>query len=730
MFDPYHKWLGIPREEQPPNHYRLLGLSLFESDPEVIDAAANRQMAYLQVCATGTQALLSQRLLNEVAAARLCLLNPEKKAAYDARLRRKQSVTKEASAPPSPVSEQVPAPSVRRITPDDGYSVLEGIDEEAEVYEFLPIPAKPRRRRSEARKRSILPYTVSILLLLGAVLVFQGRFFNIPPGEIETMEAGPDGNRRGNNQIEGGIANAKVDEVEATREEASRSHARLETLTTMEDGPPGETRQLTGHGWGVLCVAFTPDGKYAVTGSRDRTIRVWDHKSGEEVRRFKGHELGVWGIAITKDQRCLASCSPDSTIRLWDFETGKELRILRGHTKGVRSVLFSRDEMTLISSSSHSEDPTTRLWDAKSGNERRSIFVSGPLALSPDGESILIGSLHSLRIWDQSLWFERWGYGPFQGGITAVAFSPDGKYFASSGGDDYDYSIRLWEASTHNQRRRFVGHENLVNCIAFSPDGKLLLSCSGRNMEPSTDMTIRLWDVESGKEVHRFTGHTQPVKSVVFSPDGKLALSGSEDRTARVWRLPDPTRTDRTADDADVDRHAATASRDPVLQYEHYMMDFDGSNDLARFKVKGEGKGRRSVSSGNLVVESGDSDEYRLIYKEKFSGIESIMILGGLARGKDFRFGMGPILGILNWEIKPENHIRNGNVLTVVTPPALLLGKTHRIELKQQGETVLLEIDKKTIYRTRATLSGEFWLSSAFGGAIFIDQIIIRGNRK
>ena len=90
-FDPYHKWLGIPPQEQPPNHYRLLALGLFESDPEVIDAAANRQMAYLQQRATGERAAISQKLLNELSAARLCLLNREKKAAYDAELKSKSA---------------------------------------------------------------------------------------------------------------------------------------------------------------------------------------------------------------------------------------------------------------------------------------------------------------------------------------------------------------------------------------------------------------------------------------------------------------------------------------------------------------------------------------------------------------------------------------------------------------------------------------------------------------
>ena len=87
MFDPYHKWLGIPPKDQPPHHYRLLAIDLFESDADVIDAAANRQMAYIQQRAMGEHQGDSQRLLNELSAARLCLLNPQKKRAYDAKLR-------------------------------------------------------------------------------------------------------------------------------------------------------------------------------------------------------------------------------------------------------------------------------------------------------------------------------------------------------------------------------------------------------------------------------------------------------------------------------------------------------------------------------------------------------------------------------------------------------------------------------------------------------------------
>jgi hypothetical protein len=116
-FDPYYKWLGIPPKQQPPNHYRLLGLDLFESDADVIDAAAARQAAYLQGCATGPHLALSQRLLNEIAAARLCLLDPTRRKAYDDDLREQAAAAQEretAALLMTPVKMKAPEAKVFR----------------------------------------------------------------------------------------------------------------------------------------------------------------------------------------------------------------------------------------------------------------------------------------------------------------------------------------------------------------------------------------------------------------------------------------------------------------------------------------------------------------------------------------------------------------------------------------------------------------------------------------
>lgn len=101
-FDPYHKWLGILPKDQPPHHYRLLGIELFEDDLEVIERAADRQLSFLKKYQAGSQAAACAKLLNEISKARLCLLKPAAKAAYDAELRSElESQTDDESSEPA-----------------------------------------------------------------------------------------------------------------------------------------------------------------------------------------------------------------------------------------------------------------------------------------------------------------------------------------------------------------------------------------------------------------------------------------------------------------------------------------------------------------------------------------------------------------------------------------------------------------------------------------------------
>ncbi len=126
-FDPYYKWLGIPPNEQPPNHYRLLGLSLFETNSDAIDNAADRQMAHLRTFQAGPEGAHSQRLLNEIAAARLTLLDPSRRWAYDDALRSQLAprpmVVEVPVSAPAFVPQPAPMPMMPPISAEPGVQV-------------------------------------------------------------------------------------------------------------------------------------------------------------------------------------------------------------------------------------------------------------------------------------------------------------------------------------------------------------------------------------------------------------------------------------------------------------------------------------------------------------------------------------------------------------------------------------------------------------------------------
>ena len=155
-FDPYHVWLGIPPEDQPPNHYRLLGIRPFESNPDVIDNTADQRMTHLRTFQTGKNGKLSQKLLNEVAAARFCLLGEKTKREYDEKLRatlatassgvRARMQEPQAAAAVSAASSSRPGPSqIPSSVPASRF---------ASPAQPRVLPYHPRRRSRHPRRCS------------------------------------------------------------------------------------------------------------------------------------------------------------------------------------------------------------------------------------------------------------------------------------------------------------------------------------------------------------------------------------------------------------------------------------------------------------------------------------------------------------------------------------------------------------------------------------------------
>ncbi len=160
-FDPYHKWLGIAPKDQPPNLYRLLGIEIFEPDADVIDTAADKQMTYLHGCSTGEYAPLAERLLNEIATARLCLLNPAKKSAYDSTLRTSLPASSKGTDPAAPSYTQLSSPS----NPQSSHREVITLS----VSQEKNSPSARRRRRGKSGLFEIAKTVVASIVVLGTV---------------------------------------------------------------------------------------------------------------------------------------------------------------------------------------------------------------------------------------------------------------------------------------------------------------------------------------------------------------------------------------------------------------------------------------------------------------------------------------------------------------------------------------------------------------------------------
>src|SRR3990167_3848437 len=217
--------------------------------------------------------------------------------------------------------------------------------------------------------------------------------------------------------------------------------------------------RLSGHSLAVMCAAFSPDGKTIVTGSRDRTIRVWCARSGYILLtlRYSHH---VNSIAFSPDSKTIVAGLFDGTISVRDANSGDILLTLQ-HSDRVNCVAFSPDGKTIVTGSG---DRTTKVWDAKSGATLLTLFPS-PQA-------------------------------------NCVAFSPDGKTIVTGSGDYGETrsecpAVNVWDAKS-GAILLTLQHSRWRKCVAFSPDGKIIVT-------GSDDRNAKLWNAITGKLIYTIT---------------------------------------------------------------------------------------------------------------------------------------------------------------------------------------------------------------------------------
>ncbi len=422
--------------------------------------------------------------------------------------------------------------------------------------------------------------------------------------------------------------------------EANRtSNPSLEAQRTLAEAvyTPGTRRIFQGHNNWIWSVAYSPDGRTALSGGLDHVLFLWDMETGEEIRRFTGHEDQVLAVAYSPDGSTALSGSQDYTLILWDLDTGDQIRRFEGHSDTVTSVVFSADGQTALSGS---YDDTLILWDVETGELIRR-FVGHTdnvlsVALSASGFTALSASADdTVILWNVSAGTPLLQMAGHTSDVYTVAYTPD-ELGALSGSDDHD--LIFWSFESGQPVRKFVGHSARVTDVDFSPDGGLILSSA-------EDNTIILWNFETGGVVRQFAGLDGPIYSVDFAPDGRQFIAGGWDTNMRLYDLSNSAEIQRFTE------HTA-----PVYWVEYSP---DGTQALSASEdhavilwdlATGEAL-RRFEGHTGLVNSAAFSADGRTI----LSGSEDLsMILWDVESGEEIRRFEGHSLGIMVVKFAPD----------------------------------------------------------------------------
>ena len=312
-------------------------------------------------------------------------------------------------------------------------------------------------------------------------------------------------------------------------------HPLIEKFREMIQGQP-PVREGDNH---VLVLEFSSDGTKLASGSKDKTVRLWDTTTGEELAILRKHTGWTNVLAFSPNGKRLASGSIDKTVHLWDTNTGKLITTLNGHINSITALSFSPDGGTLASGSA---DGTIRFWNTETGD------------------------LLPLNIMEHTQW------------VKAVSFVKDSSTLASVA---FNGVITFWDLRTSQKTDvQMAGHRDFLPALAFSSDGTKLASVSAKATmffdessaisTWSADHLVRLTDVTTGRElatVNETNAGVNPGASMAFSPDKKTVAFGEQGKI-HLWN----TETGTSLDIPLVDKHNADGNNVLALPRDVMML--------------------------------------------------------------------------------------------------------------------------------------------------------------
>lgn len=327
-----------------------------------------------------------------------------------------------------------------------------------------------------------------------------------------------------------------------------------------------------GHNGGINCIATNNAGNIVVSGSYDRTLRVWKLENEECLFELEGHTGAIKAVAVNSNKKLVISGSDDRTLRLWDYEKGLFLRDFIGHTGTISSVAISSDGETIFSGSN---DNTIRIWNIEktdrvyvfnkhkyritsiSLDEERSIAVSGDangsvyiwnynensvISHIKFSSSRIIGAflIHDKKhviIGTSDGHIQTWGYSGehckcinevshlIRGKFTCMKISEDEKYVILG---TYHWNAYLLDINTGHCKQIYGRHTDRISEVLISQNDNHLISASW-------DKTIRIWNMKTGECMRTLGMQTNCVATISMSADGHYVAIGFRNGAVSIW---------------------------------------------------------------------------------------------------------------------------------------------------------------------------------------------------
>ncbi|XP_044530063.1 pleiotropic regulator 1-like [Gracilinanus agilis] len=297
------------------------------------------------------------------------------------------------------------------------------------------------------------------------------------------------------------------------------------------------SRVISGHlGW-VRCIAVEPGNQWFVTGSADRTIKIWALASGKLKVTLTGHISTVRGVAVSARSPYLFSCGEDNQVKCWDLEYNRVIRHFHGHLSAVYGLDLHPTIDLLVTGS---RDSTARIWDVRTKASVHTLAGhTGAVATvkcQAAEPQIITGSHDStIRLWDLVAGRTRVTLTHHKRSVRAVVLHPTEYTFASGSPDN----IKQWKLPDGNFIQNLSGHKAIINTLALSSKGVLV---SGDD-----NGTLCLWDWKSGHNFQRLHSAAQPgsldyesgISECVFDQSESRLLTAEADKTVKVYQEDD-----------------------------------------------------------------------------------------------------------------------------------------------------------------------------------------------